>query len=101
MVNTINFFPPVEAMSEFRVTTSLAPAEAMAAAVASTTPASRPRQPACTAATIPSGLARPTAAQSAEKTASGSPGSLLTSASASRPSQGSFGPRTTTPLPWH
>jgi hypothetical protein len=27
MVNTINFFPPVEAMSEFRVTNSLAPAE--------------------------------------------------------------------------
>ena len=27
LVNTINFFPPVEAMSEFRVTNSLAPAE--------------------------------------------------------------------------
>jgi hypothetical protein len=27
MVNTINFFPPVEAMAEFRVTNSLAPAE--------------------------------------------------------------------------
>jgi hypothetical protein len=27
MVNTINFFPPVEAMDEFRVTNSLAPAE--------------------------------------------------------------------------
>jgi Carboxypeptidase regulatory-like domain len=27
MVNTINFFPPVEAMTEFRVTNSLAPAE--------------------------------------------------------------------------
>jgi hypothetical protein len=27
MVNTINFFPPVEAMSEFRITNSLAPAE--------------------------------------------------------------------------
>jgi hypothetical protein len=27
MVNTINFFPPVEAMNEFRVTNSLAPAE--------------------------------------------------------------------------
>ncbi len=69
-------------------------------AVASSTPASKLRQPTCAAATTPCGLARPTSAQSAAKTATGAPGSVVTSASPSRPKQGSSGLKTTTPLPW-